>query len=104
MHVLVIAQLFPPDGGGASTRAYNVVKGIVKKGHSVVVVSAFPHYPHGHIPDKYRKRILYREIHQPEEIEIIRTWVPALPSKGFSNRLLIFFIVYDIISVWDILG
>lgn len=29
MHILVIAQLFPPDMGGGSTRAYNAVKGLV---------------------------------------------------------------------------
>ena len=31
MHILIIAQYFPPDMGGASTRAFNIVKGLLKK-------------------------------------------------------------------------
>jgi len=38
MNVLVIAELFPPDMGGGSTRAFNVVKGLVSLGHGVTVI------------------------------------------------------------------
>ena len=88
MRVLVIAQLFPPDGGGASTRAYNVVRGLIKKGHKVVVVSAFPHYPTGKIPKEYRRKPL--RIEHDEELKIVRTFVPAIASEGFVNRILLF--------------
>jgi len=90
MRVLVLAQLFPPDMGGASTRAYNIVKGLVSRGHKVLIVTAFPHYPHGIVPKKYHKKILYREILSPGDVDIIRTWVPSLPSQGFTRRLLLF--------------
>jgi len=39
MKVLVVAQYFPPDMGGASTRASNVVKGLLSKGCEVTVVA-----------------------------------------------------------------
>jgi len=45
LNVLVLAQYFPPDMGG---------------GCEVKVVAAFPHYPHGNVPAKYRgKSIVY---------------------------------------------
>ena len=54
MKVLVLAQYFPPDMGGGSTRASNVVNGLLSKGCDVTVVAAFPHYPQGNVPKKNR--------------------------------------------------
>lgn len=87
LRVLVIAQYYPPDMGGGATRAYNVVKGIALHGAQVVVVAAFPHYPHGNVPREYRKRLLKIEWH--EGVKIIRTLVPPLPSKGLVYRLIL---------------
>jgi len=53
LNVLIIGQYFPPDLGGAATRAYNVAKGLSLNGCKVTVITAFPHYPHGRIPKKY---------------------------------------------------
>jgi len=49
MKVLVIAQYFPPDMGGASTRVSNVIKGLLNKGCNVTGIAAFPYYPHGKV-------------------------------------------------------
>ena len=61
MKVLILAQYFPPDFGGASTRAFNIAKALQMQGCNVVIVSAFPHYPKGDIPDKYRRKIIVEE-------------------------------------------
>ena len=58
MNVLVIAELFLPDMGGGSTRAFNVVKGLLSLGHRVTVVTAFPHYPTGKVPENYKRRLI----------------------------------------------
>ena len=87
LRVLVIAQYYPPDMGGGATRAYNVVKGITLHGVQVVVVAAFPHYPHGNVPREYRRKLLKIEWH--EGVKIIRTFVPPLPSKGIAYRLIL---------------
>ena len=47
MKVLIISQYFPPDIGGGSTRAYNITKGLIRKGCKVILITAFPHYPTG---------------------------------------------------------
>ncbi len=86
--MLIIGQYFPPDLGGAATRAYNVAKGLSMNGCNVTVVTAFPHYPHGKIPKEYK--------HKPFKVEwfgkirVIRTFVLPLESKGLFKRLLTF--------------
>ena len=89
MNVLIIAQYFHPDFGGASKRAVNVAKALKMQGCNVVIVSAFPHYPSGNIPKKYRRKILVEE--EFEGLKIIRTWVPKLPHSSNLKRVLIHF-------------
>ena len=89
MHVLVVAQLFPPDIGGGGTRAYNVARGLIYLGHKVTVITAFPHYPTGRIPKKYRHKLVSVEI--CGKVKTIRTWVPPLASRGLAKRFVLFF-------------
>jgi glycosyltransferase involved in cell wall biosynthesis len=88
MKVLILAEYFPPDMGGGATRAYNVAKGLLMAGCRVIVVSAFPHYPTGNIPKEYMWRPI--SVESGEELEVIRTFVPALASEGFVKRILLF--------------
>ncbi|RLE38040.1 hypothetical protein DRJ17_05175 [Candidatus Woesearchaeota archaeon] len=99
MHVLIIAQYFPPDMGGGATRAYNVAKGLVLNGVKVTVITAFPHYPHGKIPQKYRWKPLV--IEHMDGIRVIRTLILPLESKGLINRLILF-ITFMITSLFAI--
>lgn len=88
MKVLIVAQLFPPDMGGGATRAYNMAKGLMLNGCKVTVITAFPHYPYGKIPEQYRWKLL-----KPESFDgmrVIRTFVPPLESRGFMKRLVLF--------------
>jgi glycosyltransferase involved in cell wall biosynthesis len=89
MNALILAQYFPPDMGGASTRAFNVAKGLHKKGCTIKVVTGFPHYPHGTIPETYSGKALKKE-----EIEIgesVRVWLPSLPHNSIINRIILHF-------------
>lgn len=88
MHILVIAQLFPPDMGGGATRACNVAKGLLLAGCDVTVVAAFPHYPTGNIPRNYRGKLL--TIEYDGRLKVVRTFVPPLASEGLVRRLLLF--------------
>ena len=88
MKVLILAEYFPPDLGGGATRAYNVTKGLVANGCSVTVVAAFPHYPNGDIPLKYRWKPL--TVEYMDGFKVIRTMVPPLASQGILKRLLLF--------------
>jgi len=95
LKVLVLAQYFSPDMGGGSTRASNVVKGLIGqkcevKGCGVTVVAAFPHYPYGKVPLQYRRRAIVSESFGAARV--FRVWVPALPHSSVINRVILHFL------------
>jgi colanic acid biosynthesis glycosyl transferase WcaI len=87
LNVLIIAQYFPPDLGGAAIRAYNVAKGLLLNGCKVTVVAAFPHYPTGNIPKEYRWKPV--SIEWMDGFRVVRTFILPLKSEGFVKRLLL---------------
>ena len=88
MHVLILAQYFPPDLGGSATRAYNVAKGLVMNDVKVTVITSFPHYPSGNIPSKYKGKLYV--IEYDNGIRLIRGFIFPLETKGLINRLILF--------------
>lgn len=86
--MLILAQYFPPDLGGSATRAYNMAKGLSLNGCKVTVVAAFPHYPHGHVPQEYRWKPF--KVEWMGKIRVVRTFILPLESKGFAKRMLLF--------------
>jgi len=99
MNVLIIAQYFPPDMGGGATRAYNVAKGLKLNGCKVTVITAFPHYPSGNIPVRYRWKAL--RIETFDGLKVIRTFVPPVASERLAKRLVLFlsFIVSSLFAL-----
>src|SRR6266702_430776 len=87
MHAPLIAQYFPPDLAGTSTRVYNAAKAMKLKGCEITVVAAFPHYPYGNIPTKYRGKIIVQE--ELRGMKVIRTWVPDIPHSSNIKRLIV---------------
>ena len=87
LKVLVLAQYFPPDMGGASARVSNVVRGLLRKGCKVRVVAAFPHYPHGKVPVRYKGKPIVPE--QVGGVRVLRVWVPSLPHSSVVNRVVL---------------
>jgi len=85
---LVIAEYFPPTVGGASTRAYNVVKGLLAMGHRIVVITAFPDDIPKNESQIYSYPFLVFSIGQ--QLKVIRVWMPPLSHAGFARRLVLF--------------
>ena len=104
MRILIVAQYYPPDMGGGATRAQNAARGLVKAGCSVTVLTAFPHYPTGTIPDTYRGRLFALE--RDNDIPILRAFVPPIASAGFFKRLLLYvwFVFSSILALPRLLG
>jgi len=103
MRVLLIAQYFPPDIGGAATRAINLAKGLSLNACNVTVIAAFPHYPSGRIPDEYKWVPIKME--WMGNIKVVRTLMPPLRSKGFINRLLLMgFFAVSALFAWPWIG
>jgi len=66
----------------------NAVNGLLRRKHQIEVVTAFPHYPHGVIPRKYRGRAFVRQTWRG--MRVFRVWMPAIPHVGFVRRLLVY--------------
>lgn len=89
VRICIITQYFPPDMGGACTRVLNALKGLKKREADIVVVTAFPHYPHGKIPDHYKRKAFLIE-KDKDNTRIVRVWIPSIPHTGFMKRLLLY--------------
>jgi len=89
LKVLVLAQYFPPDMGGGSARASNVVSGLLGNGCDITVVAAFPHYPHGKVPSQYRGKAIVSE--RFGNAKVFRVWIPALPHSSPLKRIVLHF-------------
>jgi glycosyltransferase involved in cell wall biosynthesis len=57
-------------------------------GCEVTVVTAFPHYPSGNVPERYRWKPFVLE--DVEGFRVVRTFVPPLASRGLIRRLVLF--------------
>ena len=86
MDILFVSQYFPPETVAPAIRTYELSKNWVKHGHSVMVLTAFPHHPAGTIFEGYRGKLLLRE--SVDGIRVTRSYVYATANRGFAKRTL----------------
>jgi hypothetical protein len=55
MRVLILTQYFLPETGATTNRIISLAKGLQRRGHDVVVVTAKLNHPEGIIRDGYRE-------------------------------------------------
>lgn len=87
--IVFLAHFYPPEMGGAAARLHGLARWLVEYGHDVTVITGFPNYPSGVIPDQYRGAILRRE--EMDGVRVIRTIVYASPRRGSIRRLANYF-------------
>jgi glycosyltransferase involved in cell wall biosynthesis len=88
MRILYLSQYFPPEAGATQTRAFEMARNFVRRGHEVCMICEFPNHPSGIIPPAYRRKLY--ELDELEGIQVIRVWVKASPEKNFSRRMLFY--------------
>jgi glycosyltransferase involved in cell wall biosynthesis len=89
LRVTFLTHYFPPEVGPAQTRLHELAKRLIAAGETVTVVTGFPNYPAGEIFPGYRgKRFMEDSF---DGIRVLRTWVFATRSRGFTGRLLNYF-------------
>ncbi len=86
LRIVILTHYFPPEVGAPQARLYELASRAVRAGHTVTVVTGFPNYPTGVIPENYRGRFRMEE--DLDGIRVIRTWVYATPNRGFVRRIL----------------
>lgn len=88
MRFLLISHAFPPDMGGASNRASNLLQMLVRGGHDVQIIAGFPYYPHGQIPRKLRSKFFASSFYGKSKV--LRVWMPPLRPVGLLRRLMLY--------------
>lgn len=78
--IAICCNTFPPEGGGAANRIYNLAILLQAAGYRVQVISAMPNYPTGKIFRNYRGKLFVDEV--VDGINVRRVWL--LPSNAAS--------------------
>lgn len=89
MRVIYLCQHFPPETGAPQIRVYEVSKELIKRGHQVEVLTAFPHHPKGVIPEEYRG--MFYMFEEWDGIPVHRSWIYPSPKGSFWKRLMSYF-------------
>ncbi len=95
MKIAVVYQHYYPE----PFRLTDICEELVKRGHSVTVYTGLPNYPHGNIPEKYRRfknRLEYRN-----GVKIVRTF--EIGRKKGKLGLALNYVSYTVSSVWKAL-
>lgn len=86
MNILFVTHYYEPDSGAAANRLTQLANQLQQRGHTLTVLTTMPHYPHGIIPKRYRRR--WTVIETRGGIRVIQVWLWATPSPKISRRLL----------------
>src|SRR5215467_11719044 len=86
IRILFITPYFPPEIGAPQTRIYEQAVRLEKKGHIVSVLTTFPNYPTGIVPEEWKRLLFWKGTEQG--VEVYRFWTYATPNSGFFRRIL----------------
>lgn len=83
MKIAIVSQYFPPDKPGRI--ADELSQELTRRGHSVRVVTAFPHYDTGKIAPGFRQR--WRHVESRGEVKVRRVPIIASHSRNAIGRI-----------------
>jgi glycosyltransferase involved in cell wall biosynthesis len=88
MKIQYLSQYFPPEMGAPAARVSELSRLWAKAGHDVTVLTGFPHYPTGVVPEEYRAKLrslIMRE--NVDGVRVERTWLVPLPNTKTWERI-----------------
>lgn len=88
MHVLILADNFPPERNAAASRVYERAKYWVQWGHRVTVVTSFPNFPEGRVFPGYTNDWYGTEV--MDGIHVVRVKTFIAPNVGRARRVVDF--------------
>lgn len=88
LNILYLTQYYPPEIGATQTRAHEMARHLVRKGHRVTVLAEFPNHPLGIVTESYRRKLFTRS--RESGVDVIRVWVAASPKKNFLTRMALY--------------
>lgn len=88
MHILFLADNFPPEGNAIASRVYERACYWIKWGHQVTVITSVPNFPEGRIYPGYRNKFYQVEYMSGIRVVRVKTFIAA--NKGFLLRTIDF--------------
>ena len=86
MHILFFTQYFPPDIEIGGNKVFEVSKRLINSGYDVTVVTGFPNYPTGVIPEEYRGKVIESEY--ISGIKVLRSYIYASHDDNSFKRII----------------
>lgn len=96
----MVTQYYPPERGAAQVRLGAIVADLVRRGHTVEVVTALPNYPVGRIFPGWSRRPLQSCVEGGARVR--RVWVWAAMGSGLGR--IANYLSFAIMSVFGILA
>ena len=87
MHLLVIGINYAPEKTSVAPFTTGLCEHLVKQGHHVSVITAFPYYPQWRIFDGYRGKVYHRETIDGVDVRRVLHFVPSKPRNLFQRLL-----------------
>ncbi|HAV78802.1 MAG TPA: hypothetical protein DCX53_15740 [Anaerolineae bacterium] len=94
MNILVVTPYYTPDLGPSAPMFALLAEQLVSRGHTVTVACAAPHYPSGHVHDKYRNGLWKWD--EKNGVRICRVRIPSGNRANLLHRLWVF-LVYQLL-------
>lgn len=86
MHILFLADNFPPEVNAPASRTFEHSREWVRAGHRVTVLTCAPNFPTGKVFAEYRNLPWQRET--MDGVEVVRVWSYITANEGFARRVL----------------
>jgi colanic acid biosynthesis glycosyl transferase WcaI len=93
LRILLLVNQFPPDLNPSGKLMHQLAVGLVKRGHQVQVITAFPHYSGFRIAEEYRGRLVMRSLE--DGLRVTRVWVFASGQKQRMWHRLTNYLTYN---------
>ena len=87
MHILVVSCVFPPEPVVSSQTSAQIAQGLVERGHTVTVITAFPSRPAGELYPGFTRRLFARKQMQ-EGFELVRCFSSLSPKSRLVSRFM----------------
>jgi colanic acid biosynthesis glycosyl transferase WcaI len=85
MRIGLLTINYFPERLGIGRVADELSTGLAQRGHHVVVITSFPHYPEFEVHADYRWALLRRE-ERLDKVEVLRSFVYASPRPTFAAK------------------
>ena len=85
-HILYVTPYYPPEKAAPAIRISETAQCLVRRGYQVTILTTFPNFPSGIVPQEYHGPIIRLEM--CNGVRVVRVWSYIAPNRGFLKRIL----------------